>query len=147
MDLCRAEPRTDKTNLPVVENLNVPAYKSARLRGPGGMNLRRLTSETGARLIPASNGDDNDWKLFAPNAEALAEAKEMIETLMADEEGVPEFEFGAIITVKVLEIREKTILVEMHPKMAPVLIHVSQLSATKVSSTSYSDSATCYVWT
>ena len=45
----------------------------------------------------------------------------------------PEYEFGAIIEVKVTEVAERGVFVEMHPALPPVLIHVSQLSATKVS--------------
>ncbi len=62
----------------------------------------------------------------------MREAKELIESLLAEDESVPEFEFGAILTAKVVEIRERGILVELHPNMDPVMVHVSQLSATKV---------------
>ena len=45
-----AAPRTDKTNLPVNETLEVQAHKRARFMGPGGLNLKRLTSETGVQV-------------------------------------------------------------------------------------------------
>ena len=59
--------------------------------------------------------------------------RERIEEMLADDEAVPEYEFGAIIEVKVTEVAERGVFVEMHPALPPVLIHVSQLSATKVS--------------
>jgi len=127
-----AAPRTDKTNLPVNETLEVQAHKRARFMGPGGLNLKRLTSETGVQ-VTSSYEDVGVFRLFAPNAEAMAEAREMIGELLADDEAVPEYEFGAIIEVKVVEVAERGVFVEMHPGLPNVLIHVSQLSATKVS--------------
>ena len=130
MSECRDSPNEDRTNLPLTEVFHVPVSKRSRFVGPGGLNLKRILNETGVQ-VSRSEESEGSWRLFAPNRDALGEAKEMIGDLIADD-SVPEFELGAIVTVKILEIREKSILVELHPNMDPVLMHVSQLSATKV---------------
>lgn len=130
MSSCIKEPRTDKTNLPVTEVLTIPAHKRNSFVGPGGRNLKKMQSEIGVQI--SQGNDDSSWTIFAPNAESLAEAHEMIEQLMT-EEFAPEFEFGAIITVKVLEIKERGANVELHPNLSPVFIPVAQLAAQKVS--------------
>ena len=56
MARCRSQPRADKDNLPQTQVLEVPAHKRTKLVGPGGINLRRITSETGARLTAAEGG-------------------------------------------------------------------------------------------
>ncbi len=76
------------------------------------------------------------WSLFAPNPEAMSEAKELIESLLEEGESVPEFEFGAVLTVRVVEVRDRSVLVEMQPGADPVPVHVSQLSATRAAHTS-----------
>ena len=80
-----AAPRTGKTNLPVNETLAVPAHKRAKFLGPGGLHLKRLTSETGVQ-VTTSYDDLGVFRLFAPNAEAMAEARERIEEMLADDE-------------------------------------------------------------
>lgn len=136
MSSCIKEPRTDKTNLPVTEVLTIPAHKRNSFVGPGGRNLKKMQSEIGVQI--SQGNDDSSWTIFAPNAESLAEAHEMIEQLMT-EEFAPEFEFGAIITVKVLEIKERGANVELHPNLSPVFIPVAQLAAQKVQNTSVLD--------
>jgi len=73
--------------------------------------------------------------LFAPNPDSLTEAKEMIDSLLAKDDTAPEFEFGAILTATVVEVKERGVLVRLHANLEPVLIHISQLSASKVSCT------------
>ena len=92
------------------------------------MNLKRITSETGVQFSPKSEGV---WQVFAPNQEAYAEADDIIQKLL-DEERVPEFDMGRIYQVKVVEVKEKGISVELHPGLENVFIHNSQLSARKV---------------
>ena len=48
---------------------------------------------------------------------------------------MPEFEFGAVLKAKIVEIRERGVLVELHQNMDPVMLHISQLSASKVRTT------------
>jgi len=59
MRRCRPRAREDKTNLPVAVEMELPPHKRAKLVGPGGINLRNITSETGARL---SQSEEEDFK-------------------------------------------------------------------------------------
>lgn len=128
----RNEPRTSKNNWPVKESINIPAHKRGRFVGPGGSNLKRILAETGVQVTPESGTEaSTTWSLFAPNTEALSEAKEIIETVLAEEK-LPELEFGSIYPSIIREIREKGVMVELHPEMPLVYIPNSQLDAKKV---------------
>ena len=127
-----SEPRESKHNWPVTEKVNVPAHKRARFLGSGGMNLKRLLAETGVQVTPESGTEaSTTWSLFAPNSEALTEAKEFIGGILAEEK-VPELEFGSIYPSIIREIRERGVMVELHPELPLVLVTNSQLDAKKV---------------
>ena len=126
------EPRLNKDNWPVKEIVNVPAHKRGRFIGPGGTNLKRILAETGVQITPESGTEaSTSWSLFAPNSTALVEAQEIIGKIL-EEERVPELEFGAIYPSIIREIREKGVMVELHPEMPLVLVPNSQLDAKKV---------------
>ncbi|XP_064600913.1 polyribonucleotide nucleotidyltransferase 1, mitochondrial-like [Liolophura sinensis] len=125
-----AHPRVgQKENSPVIETLDVPIAKRSRFLGIGGCNLKKLQSEAG---VTVSSIDETKFQVFAPNQSAMDEAKEMIEEILA-EEREPELEFGAVYTATIVEVRESGVMVQIHPKMQPVLIHNSQLDQRKVS--------------
>ena len=92
--------------------------------GAGGMNLKRLTADTGVQFTAKAEGT---WQVFAPNQEASDEADEIIATLL-DDEKVPEFAMGGIYSVKIVEIKPRGIMVELHPALEPIFIGISQLS-------------------
>ena len=51
MDKTQKEPRaTRKVNGPLLEDLNIPANKHKNLLGYGGINMKRLTAETGLTI-------------------------------------------------------------------------------------------------
>lgn len=79
----------------------------------------------------SSDSDNNGFTIFAPNQEALDEAKEIVDKIMADK-SEPQLEFGAIYKAKVVEIREIGVMVTLYPTMQPALIHNSQLDQRKV---------------
>ncbi|XP_005100862.2 polyribonucleotide nucleotidyltransferase 1, mitochondrial [Aplysia californica] len=118
-----------KTCGPVTEKLVLDHSKQSRLVGFGGYNLRKLKSETG---VTVTRIDEGSFQVFAPNADAMAEAKELMEKFMEDQRE-PDLEFGAIYTGRIVEIREFGVMVELHPKLKPVLLHNSQLDQRKVS--------------
>ncbi|XP_077521679.1 polyribonucleotide nucleotidyltransferase 1 [Amblyomma americanum] len=125
-----SKPRAQKKdNWPVSERLEVPAHHRARLIGLGGHNLKKLTAETGVQL---SAIDDTCFEIFAPNQDAMNEAKEMVEQFLK-EEREPTLEFGAVYTAKIVEIRESGVMVTLYPTMTPTLLHISQLDQRKVS--------------
>ena len=126
------EPRLHKENWPVKETVSVPAHKRGRFIGPGGSNMKRILAETGVQITPESGTEaSTTWSLFAPNSEALNEAKEIIDKILAEEK-VPELEFGSIYPSIIREIRERGVMVELHPEMPLVLVPNSQLDAKKV---------------
>ena len=126
------EPRTNKVNWPVKEKIDVPAHKRGRFLGPGGMNLKKILAETGVQINPESGTEaSTTWTLFAPNSEAMSEAKEIIESIL-EEEKVPDLEFGSIYPSIIREIKERGVLVEIHPAMPLVFVTNSQLDAKKV---------------
>ena len=130
MNNCISEPKASKSNWPVNKKLDVPVHKRGKFMGPGGINIKRLLVDTGVQ-VSAHPSEQGAWNLFAPNQEAMEEALETIETTMAEEK-VPEFEFGAIYTVKIKEILERGIHVELHPEIPLVFINNAQLDARKV---------------
>ena len=124
-----AQPRASKkSNWPVTEQLAVPPHKRARLVGPGGAHLKRLLAETGVQVTPC---DDASFTVFAPSPAALDEGRRELERLLKDT-AEPEFEFGAVYSAKVVELRESGAVVQLHPRAAPVLVHNSQLDSRPV---------------
>lgn len=77
------------------------------------------------------NSENDAFSIFAPNQEALDEAKEIVDKLM-DEKSEPQLEFGAIYKAKVVEIREIGVMVTLYQSMQPALVHNSQLDQRKV---------------
>lgn len=69
--------------------------------------------------------------MFAPNEDAMTEAKEMIEDILKKDRE-PILEFGAIYTAKIVEIRETGVMVTLYSNMVPVLLHNSQLDQRKI---------------
>ena len=61
----------------------------------------------------------------------MSEANEIIESIL-EEEKVPDLEFGSIYPSIIREIKERGVLVEIHPAMPLVFVTNSQLDAKKV---------------
>lgn len=72
------------------------------------------------------NPQQDNFVMFAPNKEALKEAEEYIETLLAQRRE-PEFEFNGIYTATIVEIRDNGLMVTLYPNMKPTLLPLSQL--------------------
>jgi len=75
--------------------------------------------------------DEITYSIFAPNKDALNEAKQIIDKLL-QEMKEPELEFGGIYTGKIVEIRSNGVLIQLYPTMPPVLLPNSQLDRRKV---------------
>lgn len=129
MDKCIRFPRKDKKeNSPVTEKFKIEPYQRSKLIGPGGVNIKKLYLDIGVQL---TQQDETDYLLFAPSQVAMDEAKEMIEEWM-QEDRIPNLEFGAIYTAKIVELRDTGVLVTLYPNMPPALVHNSQLDQRKV---------------
>ncbi|XP_076234123.1 polyribonucleotide nucleotidyltransferase 1 [Calliopsis andreniformis] len=121
--------KTDKKeNKPVVETIEIPVQKRAKFLGVGGINLKKIFLETGVNIHLQ---DENVYSVFAPNQNAMDEAKEMINKLF-EKTAEPTLTFGDIYKAKITEIREGGVMVTLYPNMAPTLLPISQLDRRKV---------------
>lgn len=132
MDECLEHPRSTnhsrKESWPVSEKMTVEPHQRARLIGAGGINIKKMFLETGVQL---TQDDETTFTMFAPCSSAMDDAKEYIENLLKVEK-VPELDFGAIYTAKIVEIKEIGVMVTLYPNMTPALLHNSQLDQRKV---------------
>lgn len=96
--------------------------------GPGGINLKKLMIDTGAEV---TYHEDGTFTIFAPNQDAMNEAKEQIEKVLS-ESNEPTLEFGGIYKAKISEMRETGVMVTLYDSMVPALLHNSQLDKRKV---------------
>ena len=129
MDKCLDRPVESKSCWPVSKNITIPAHKRGKFLGPAGLNVKRISGETGVQIQPEEEGV---WSLFAPSSEAMEEAEMMVEELLEGEKA-PELVFGAIYTGKITELLDRGVMLSLHPAMDPVLLHNSQLAGGKVS--------------
>ncbi|UJR15373.1 hypothetical protein I4U23_002321 [Adineta vaga] len=129
MNTAIKEPKqTKKYNTPEIETLTIPSHKRGRFLGIGGINLKKILAQTGVTISPI---DEISYSIFAPNKDALNEAKQIIEKLL-EEMKEPELEFGGIYTGKIVEIRSNGVLIQLYPTMSPVLLPNSQLDRRKI---------------
>ncbi|MBO4311375.1 MAG: polyribonucleotide nucleotidyltransferase [Desulfovibrionaceae bacterium] len=90
--------------------------------GPGGKNIKAITSATGASV---DIDDDGRVSIFAPTAEALSKARELV--LYYDQRP----ELGKNYKAKVRKILDIGAIVEVMPNVE-ALVHVSQLDVGRV---------------
>lgn len=122
-------PRQDKKeSWPVSGKLTVEPHHRMKIIGPGGIHVKQIFLETGVQM---NQIDDSTFSLFAPSQSAMDEAKEMIEKLQ-EKEKVPDLDFGAIYTARIVELRDIGVMVTLYPSMPPALLHNSQLDQRKV---------------
>ena len=128
MDRCIRWPADTKPCWPVSKQISVPASKRGKFLGPGGLNLKRIASETGVEVHAEEEGL---WLLHAPSSAAMQEAEAMVKELI-EEEKAPELVFGAIYSGRVVEVLESGVMLELHPGRSPILVPNKQLDARKV---------------
>ncbi len=123
------QPRTDKKSTqPVTKDLQVPIEKRYRLIGAGGMNLRRIATNTG---VTVTTKDETTFTMFAPNSQAMEEADRVIENLL-ETNREPELQFGAVYNAKIVEVRASGLMITFYPGMKPALLPNSQIDGKKV---------------
>ena len=93
--------------------------------GPGGKNIKQITTETGASI---DIDDSGKVSVFAPTKETLEKAKEMV--LYYDQRA----ELGKNYAAKVKKIMEIGAIVEILPNLE-ALVHISQLDTGRVEKT------------
>lgn len=84
-------------------------------------------------VLQISVHEDGSFTLFAPNKDAMHDAKEQMEKIL-NESSEKQLDFGAIYKAKIVEIREIGVMVTLYDGMMPTLLHNSQLDQRKVSS-------------
>lgn len=94
--------------------------------GPGGKNIKAITTATGASI---DIDDSGKVSVFAPTAEAMARASEMVRYY--DQRP----ELGKNYNAKVRKILEIGCIVEILPNVE-ALVHISQLDTTRVAQVS-----------
>lgn len=120
-----------KSEWPVTKDIDIPPHKRSKFLGFGGMNLKKLTMKTGVQ-ITQDPGEVNKFTVFAPNQEVMNEAQETITTLLQDEPGAPTIDFGAIVSSKILEIKDNGIVISLHPQIEPVFMANKELDQRKI---------------
>jgi len=125
------KPKEEKETWPVSKKIEIPPHKRSRFLGFGGVHIKRLTSETGVQVTEDIE-NSNLYHLFATNKDAMIEGEDFINKIMAEEDGAPDLEFGAVYESTVVEVRENGVLVTLHPKMQPILLHNKELDMRKI---------------
>lgn len=127
------KPRADKKdNWPVTDSLRVEPQQRGAFLGFGGHNLKKIQMATGVHITSDVDQDPNLFSIFAPNQEAMSEAKEMIAKIIRESQKEPQLDFGSIYTAKIVEIRANGVMVILYPNMNPALLPLSQLDTRKV---------------
>ncbi|XP_071869132.1 polyribonucleotide nucleotidyltransferase 1 [Bombus fervidus] len=117
-----------KYNKPVLDTIEVPIHQRGKFLGIGGSNIKKILYETGVNIHSLN---DTVFSIFAPNQNAMNEAKDMInEIIQKDVE--PVLTFGDIYTAKITEIRETGVMVTLYSSMVPTLLPNSQLDQRKI---------------
>lgn len=122
-----SKPRLKKDNMPILETFEVPPHKRNKLVGPAWVNIKKVFLETGVQI---THIEDSKFSAFAPNEAAMDEAYDLVQKLM-DTAAEPEFEFGAIYSVKILELKEAGAMVSLHPQLMPIFIPTMHLDVRK----------------
>ncbi|KAG9433798.1 polyribonucleotide nucleotidyltransferase 1, mitochondrial [Apis mellifera carnica] len=124
-----SSPATNKKkNKPVLDTIEVPIHQRRHFLGIGGLNLKKILHETGVNIYSVN---DTVFSIFAPNQNAMDEAKYMINKIL-ETEVEPTLIFGDIYTAKITEIREIGVMVTLYPTMMPTLLPNSQLDQRKI---------------
>ena len=127
MDTCMskaiAEPRKELSKYaPKIESIMIDPAKIGEVVGKSGKVINEIIDRTG---IKVDISDDGRVDLCGTDADKIAEAKKMIETI------VTEFYKGQILTGKVVSIKEFGAFLEFAPGKEG-MVHISKLSNERV---------------
>ena len=105
-------------NAPSNETVKIDAEKIRDVIGKGGATIRQLTEETGTEI---DISDDGTIRIYAPNGDAMKDAKDRIMAITA------EAEVGALYRGKVVRIADFGAFVNFLPGKDG-LVHISQIT-------------------
>ena len=75
-----SEPRkVKKPNHPVLKTKDIEPSQRSKIIGVGGLNLKQIYAKTGVTINLI---DEKKISIFAPNESALAEAEEMLQSVI-----------------------------------------------------------------
>ncbi|XP_012163994.3 polyribonucleotide nucleotidyltransferase 1, mitochondrial [Bombus terrestris] len=117
-----------KENKPILDTIEVPIHQRGKFLGIGGSNIKKILYETGVTIQLQG---DTTFSIFAPNQNAMNEAKEMIDAII-QKDVEPILTFGDIYTATITEIRETGVMVTLYSSMVPTLLPNSQLDQRKI---------------
>ncbi|MDD9950318.1 MAG: polyribonucleotide nucleotidyltransferase [Zetaproteobacteria bacterium] len=118
-----AEPSAELAeNAPRMFKIKIAADKIRDLIGPGGKNIKRITSESKVKMDIDEGGM---IKIAAPDAHSAQMAQSMVRSLISEPE------VGDIFLGKVVRITDFGAFVELKPGMDG-LCHVTQLAAERI---------------
>ena len=103
---------------PVSQRLQIPPSKRAKFLGPGGINIKRISGDTGVQILQEE--EEGTWTLFGPSQDMLEEAELMVTKLLEEQKQI-ELEFGAIYTGKILELRNTGVLLTLQDGMTVLI--------------------------
>lgn len=121
-------------------------HKRLRIYSKKSSKLKELFYETGAsvsdfqkflldfvvtKLIQIYDSDDNTSYIFAPNRDALEDAKDILNDLIKSDP-TADLRNGEIYKATIAEIRDVGVMVTLLPNMQPVLLPNSQLDLRQV---------------
>ena len=109
---------------PVSQRLQIPPSKRAKFLGPGGINIKRISGDTGVQIHPEQ--EEGTWTLFGRSQEMLEEAELLVAKLLEEQKPL-ELEFGAIYSGRILELRNTGVLLTLQDGII-VLIFLVQPS-------------------
>jgi len=123
MSECLAEPRKELSALaPRIHMMTIDSEKIRDVIGPGGKMIRKIISDTGAKIDIDDNGQ---VVICSENEESGRKAREWIEYL------TEEFEIGRIYKGKVTRVTNFGAFVEVLPGQEG-LVHISELAEHRV---------------
>ncbi|MFC1468178.1 polyribonucleotide nucleotidyltransferase [Verrucomicrobiota bacterium] len=113
------------THAPRIEVINIDPEKIGALIGPGGSNIREITSTHGVQI---DINDDGEVKIFSADGESMAAAKAAVAGCTA------EIEVGQMYEGTVKGVRDFGAFVEALPGKEG-LVHISELANHRVEKT------------
>lgn len=122
LEVCPEPMKEMSKYAPRIETIKIPPSKIASVIGPGGKQIRAIIEQTGVEI---DINDDGIVSIAASNPDSLREAKDIVESLVA------EVEIGKTYRGKVKSVTAFGVFVEILPGKEG-LCHISELDNTRI---------------
>ncbi|CAB3401771.1 unnamed protein product [Caenorhabditis bovis] len=129
MNVMRDRPREQfKSSVPIIESMRIEPHKRAILFRNNGFNCKQIEADTNVKIMAE---DEHTISMLAPTKEKLQNAKDLMKTLMEDNEKL-DYTFGSILSAEIVEIIERGIYVTLPGSLKRVFIPNNHLSLTPI---------------